>query len=67
MTFPQAGAETSSTTLLWCVLYVTRYQEVQEAVREEVERVTGEERPALHHSLPYCQVERGVDHDAIPY
>ena len=23
--------------------------------REEVERVVGEERPGLHHALPYCQ------------
>lgn len=51
----KAGAETTSTTLLWCVLYLTRYQEVQEAAREEVERVTGEERPSLKHQLPYCQ------------
>ena len=38
-----------------CILYLTRYQEVQEAAREEVERVTGEERPSLKHHLPYCQ------------
>ena len=51
----QAGAETTSTTLLWCVLYLVRYPEVQEVAREEVERVVGEERPGLHHALPYCQ------------
>jgi len=51
----KAGAETTSTTLLWCILYLTQYQEVQEAVRQEVERVTGEERPSLKHHLPYCQ------------
>merc|ERR1719397_1762811 len=51
----KAGAETTSTTLLWCVLYLTRYQGVQQAAREEVERVTGEERPSLSHHLPYCQ------------
>jgi cytochrome P450 len=27
----------------------------QAAAREEVERVTGEERPGLLHQLPYCQ------------
>jgi len=51
----KAGAETSSTTLLWCVLYLTKYQDVQTKAREEVERITGEERPGLQHSLPYCQ------------
>jgi len=51
----KAGAETSSTTLMWCVLYLTRYPEVQTAAREEVEQVTGEERPGVGHQLPYCQ------------
>ena len=53
----KAGAETSSTTLLWIVLYLVRYQEVQEKCYQEVLSVTGEERPALKHqaSLPYCQ------------
>jgi len=51
----KAGAETSSTTLMWCVLYLTRYPEVQAAAREEVEQVTGEERPGVGHQLPYCQ------------
>ena len=53
----KAGAETTSTTLLWCILkrlhltvykktystrcilYLTRYQDVQETAREEVEKV----------------------------
>ena len=50
-----------------CVLYLTRYQGVQEAAREEViwswllvrywqvDRETGEERPGMGHKLPYCQ------------
>ena len=53
----KAGAETTSTTLLWVILYLVRYQEVQERCHQEVLSVTGEERPALKHqaSLPYCQ------------
>ena len=51
----KAGAETSSTTLLWVILYLVRYQEVQENCYQEIIRITGEERPSLHHSLPYCQ------------
>ena len=51
----KAGAETSSTTLLWIILFLTRYQEVQERCHQEVAQVTGEEAPALRHKLPYCQ------------
>ena len=47
--------ETMITYLTRCILYLTRYKEVQEAAREEVERETGEERPSLKHQLPYCQ------------
>ena len=43
------------TCLSRCILYLTKYEEVQEAARLEVERVTGEERPSLKHHLPYCQ------------
>ena len=32
-----------------------KYQDVQENCYQEVMRVTGEERPSLSHSLPYCQ------------
>ena len=52
----KAGAETSSTTILWIILFLTRYQEVQERCHQEVAAVTGEEAPSLRHKLPYCQV-----------
>jgi len=51
----KAGAETSSTTILWIILFLTRYQDVQEKCFQEVASVTGEERPGLKHNLPYCQ------------
>ena len=51
----KAGAETSSTTILWIILFLTRHQEVQERCHQEIARVTGEEAPALRHKLPYCQ------------
>ena len=50
----KAGAETSSTTILWVILYLVKYQEVQERCYKEIQRVTGEERPSLRHSLPFC-------------
>ena len=51
----KAGAETSSTTILWIILFLTRYQDVQEKCFQEISKVTGEERPSLKHDLPYCQ------------
>ena len=51
----KAGAETSSTTILWVILYLVKYQDVQENCYQEILRVTGEERPSLSHPLPYCQ------------
>ena len=51
----KAGAETSSTTILWILLFLTRYQDVQEKCYQEIVSVTGEERPSLKHNLPYCQ------------
>ena len=51
----KAGAETSSTTLLWIILFLVRYQEVQERCYIEISREVGEERPGLRHNLPYCQ------------
>eukprot|EP00092_Neocalanus_flemingeri_P087053 GFUD01109785.1.p1 GENE.GFUD01109785.1~~GFUD01109785.1.p1 ORF type:complete len:248 (-),score=65.61 GFUD01109785.1:63-806(-) len=51
----KAGAETSSTTILWAILYLVKYQDVQDNCYQEVLRATGEERPSLSHALPYCQ------------
>ena len=51
----KAGAETTSTTLLWAVLFLVREQEVQEKCYREISRETGEAQPSLGHSLPYCQ------------
>jgi len=51
----KAGAETSSTTLLWCILYMVKYPEVQENCYKEVMAMTGDSRPAKSHGLPYCQ------------
>lgn len=51
----KAGAETTSTTLLWTVLYLTLHPEVQEKCFQEVQQVVGEHRPSLSHHLPYCQ------------
>jgi len=51
----KAGAETSSTTLLWCILYMVKYPEVQENCYREVVAVAGDNKPDRSHDLPYCQ------------
>ncbi|CAL1526168.1 unnamed protein product [Lymnaea stagnalis] len=39
-----AGAETTSTALLWLLLYATAHQDAQQRVHEEIEREIGSER-----------------------
>ncbi|MCQ7614287.1 cytochrome P450, partial [Salmonella enterica] len=51
-----AGAETTSTTLRWALLYMALYPEVQEKVHAEIDRVVGQgKQPSLgdRESMPY--------------
>uniref|UniRef100_A0A3B3Z0Z6 Cytochrome P450, family 2, subfamily N, polypeptide 13 n=1 Tax=Poecilia mexicana TaxID=48701 RepID=A0A3B3Z0Z6_9TELE len=51
-----AGTETTATTLLWALLYLTKYPEVQEKVQAEIDRVIGQSRqPSMadRQNLPY--------------
>ncbi|KAH9494451.1 Cytochrome P450 2B5 [Bulinus truncatus] len=51
-----AGMETTSSTILWCVLYVLHHPHVQEKIHHEMDSVVGRVRaPGLHDktSLPY--------------
>ncbi|KAL3883906.1 hypothetical protein ACJMK2_030136 [Sinanodonta woodiana] len=53
-----AGTETTSTTLLWAVLYLLHYPDVQEKCYDEIQTVLGMERlPSLddRSHLPYCE------------
>ncbi|KAL3883905.1 hypothetical protein ACJMK2_030135 [Sinanodonta woodiana] len=53
-----AGTETTSTTLLWAVLYLLHYPDVQEKCFDEIQTVLGMERlPSLddRSHLPYCE------------
>ncbi|KAM8803860.1 cytochrome P450 2U1 [Rhynchonycteris naso] len=43
-----AGTDTTTNSLLWCLLYMTLYPETQEKVHEEIEKVIGADRvPSL--------------------
>ena len=53
-----AGAETTSTTLMWAILYLVREQEIQSKVHAELDSVIGQSRlPSLsdRQNLPYTE------------
>ncbi|NXL22644.1 CP2U1 protein, partial [Setophaga kirtlandii] len=53
-----AGTDTTSNTLLWCLLYMCLYPEVQEKVHAEIEAVLGRDKvPSLAHKaqMPFTE------------
>ncbi|NWY00863.1 CP2U1 protein, partial [Nothoprocta ornata] len=53
-----AGTDTTSNTLLWCLLYMSLYPEVQEKVHAEIEAVLGRAKvPSLTHKaqMPFTE------------
>ncbi|XP_063917079.1 cytochrome P450 306a1-like [Zophobas morio] len=52
-----ASTETTLTSLLWIMLYLARYQQVQDKVRQELRDVLGTKAPQIEDSLklPYTQ------------
>lgn len=64
-----AGTETTTDTLLWAIVYMLNYPEIQKKIQEELDKVIGFERnPAWNDRLrtPYteatiCEVQRITD------
>ena len=53
-----AGSETTSTTLLFCIMYMVNYPEIQKKVHAELDRIVGHSRmPSLNDrsNLPYLE------------
>ncbi|XP_068443546.1 cytochrome P450 17A2 [Clinocottus analis] len=60
-----AGVETTSTTLLWILVYLLHHPEVQERVQKELDEQVGAERPVCASDrarLPYldCVINEGM-------
>ncbi|XP_033110808.1 cytochrome P450 2D6-like [Anneissia japonica] len=53
-----AGTETTTTTILWMILYLVNYPDVQNKLQQEIDEILGQEkRPAWddRHSMPYLE------------
>ncbi|KAJ6656330.1 hypothetical protein lerEdw1_003833 [Lerista edwardsae] len=58
-----AGTETTSTTLLWGLLYMILYPNVQTKVHEEIEEVIGKNRPPKMEDQAHMHYTRAVIHE----
>lgn len=58
-----AGTETTSTTILWCMVYVLHHSEVQEKVYREIVNNIGAERPPGIHDRPKLPYLNAVIHE----
>lgn len=50
-----AGAETTSTTLTWTMLYMAKYPEIQKKVQQELDKIPGTIIQAHRPSTPYTE------------
>jgi len=55
-----AGSETTSTTLTWAVLYMTRYPDIQEKVQKEIDSVVGLNRSPSMMDKPHLKYTDAV-------
>ena len=44
-----AGAETSSTTLIWCLFYLITHPDKQKQIHDEIDNLLGDAHPSLEY------------------
>ncbi|KAJ7992922.1 hypothetical protein DPEC_G00267100 [Dallia pectoralis] len=58
-----AGTETTTTTLLWALIFLIKYQHIQEKVQAEIDRVIGQSRQANMSDRPNMPYTDAVIHE----
>lgn len=60
-----AGAETSATTLLWALLYLARYPDLQNELRSEIVEFIGDSEDTCMSNLSKLHLTRATIHEVI--
>ena len=55
-----AGMDTSSTSICWIILYLSKYEEVQEQMYREIERCLGESKAVTMRAMEKLPFVRAV-------
>jgi len=62
-----AGTETTSTTLSWTFMYLSKHQEVQKKLQQEIDKVVGNSRLPSVADRPMMHYAQAVMHETLRY